>query len=114
MQIGTIADADRFEPTAALIIQNKDDLLIPLLLETIPTPKEFRKSVESLSPEQRAFAKSFRAMKLASTLFAICIIQIKPQLERVLNLPSGSLTKEIQLTQDLTHLFIKCVLGSVC
>lgn len=46
-------------------------------------------------------------MQLESTLFGILIIQIKPQLERVLNLPDNSLTKEIKLTQDLMQLFIK-------
>jgi hypothetical protein len=45
-------------------------------------------------------------MQLASTLFGVCIIQIKPQMEKVLNLPDGALTKEIQLTQDLMQMFI--------
>lgn len=44
-------------------------------------------------------------MKLQSTLFAIVTVQIKPQLETVLNLPSDSLTKEIALTQDIMRLF---------
>jgi hypothetical protein len=35
------------------------------------------------------------------------VIQIKPQLERVLNLTDDSLTKEIKLTQDLLQLLIK-------
>ena len=35
------------------------------------------------------------------------MIQIKPQLERLLNLPDDSLTKEIELTQQLISLFIK-------
>ena len=38
-------------------------------------------------------------------MFAIAVIQVKPQLERVLNLPLDSLTKEIELTQDLLKLF---------
>jgi hypothetical protein len=46
-------------------------------------------------------------MQLASTLFAVCIIQIKPQLEKLLRIPDDSLTKEIRLTQDLMELFIK-------
>ena len=46
-------------------------------------------------------------MQLASTLFGMAVIQVKPQLERVLNLPPKSLTKEIALTQDLMELFIK-------
>jgi len=77
-----------------------------LILEQIPTAKQFRDAIESLSPEQQAFAKAFRSMQLESTLFGICIIQIKPQLEKLLNLPNDSLTKEIELTQDLQELFI--------
>jgi hypothetical protein len=60
-----------------------------------------------LSPEQQRFAKAYRAMQLESTLFGILVIQIKPQLEKVLNLSSDMLTKEIKLTQQLTELFIK-------
>jgi hypothetical protein len=104
---GTIVSADEFDPKIALIIQNKDDLKIPLLLEQIPPPKEFRDSIESLSPEQQRFVKAWRSMQLASTLFGICIIQIKPQLEKLLNLPSDTLTKEISLNQQLMELFIK-------
>jgi hypothetical protein len=76
-------------------------------LSTIPTPKEFKDAIESLSPEQQAFAKAFRSMQLESTLFGILVIQIKPQLEKVLRLPDDSLTKEIKLTQDLMDLFIQ-------
>lgn len=36
-------------------------------------------------------------MQLASTLFGIVVIQIKPQLEKLLNLPQDSLTKEIRM-----------------
>ncbi len=45
--------------------------------------------------------------QLASTLFAVCAIQIKPQLEKLLRLEHDSLTKEIRLTQDLLQLFIE-------
>ncbi len=105
--VGRIASADSFEPKAAIIVQNKDLLKIPLLLEQIPTPKEFRDAIESLSPEQQRFAKALRAMQLESTLFGVAVIQIKPQLEKLLNLPSDSLTKEIKLTQELLNLFIE-------
>ena len=104
--VGRIASADTFEPKAAVILQNKDVLKIPLLLEQIPTPKEFRDAIESLSPEQQRFAKAVRAMQLESTLFGVCVVQIKPQLEALLALPPDSLTKEIRLTQDLLTLFI--------
>ena len=107
LMIGNVISADEFLPSSAIIIKNKDDLLIPLLTEVIPTPKAFAKSIESLSENQRAFAKAFRSMQLESTLFSMCIIQIKPHLEQVLNLPDDSLTKEIRLTQDLFELFME-------
>jgi len=105
--VGKIISSDTFKPAAALIIQNKDELVIPLLLETVPSPKEFLDSIQSLSPEQQRFAKAFRKMQLSSSLFAVAIVQIKPALEKVLNLPEHSLTKEIQLTQDLFELFVR-------
>jgi len=110
--VGQIESATSFSPSAALIIQNRDDLKIPLLLDTIPTPKKFRDSIESLSPEQKAFCKAYRQLQIASTLFGIIVIQIKPQLERVLNLPEDSLTKEIKLNQDLEEFFIKYSISS--
>merc|ERR1719230_1874385 len=105
--VGRISSARTFDPKYAAILRNKDELKIPLDLSTIPTPKEFKDAIESLSPQQQAFAKAFRSMQLESTLFGILVIQIKPQLEKVLNLPEDSLTKEIKLTQDLMQLFIK-------
>jgi hypothetical protein len=105
--VGRIVSHDVFEPLHGLIIKNKDELQIPLILETIPTPKAFKDAIESLSPEQQAFAKAYRSLQLSGTLFGICVIQIKPQLEKLLNLPNDSLTKEIQLTQDLQELFIE-------
>jgi hypothetical protein len=105
--VGRIASADVFEPKFGIIIQNKDVLTIPLMLEQIPSAKEFRDAIESLSPEQQRFAKAFRGMQLESTLFGVCVIQIKPQLEKLLKLPPDSLTKEIKLTQELLRLFIE-------
>merc|ERR1719502_2174998 len=84
--VGRIASATSFDPKYAAIIQNKDELTIPLDLSTIPTPKEFKDAIESLSPEQQNFAKAFRSMQLESTLFGVLVVQIKPQLEKVLNL----------------------------
>lgn len=104
--LGQLSSASSFEPKHAVIIQNKEELLIPLLTETIPNAQQFRDAIESLSPEQQRFAKAYRSMQLESTLFALVVLQVKPQLEKVLNLPPDSLTKEIRLTQDLTKLFI--------
>ena len=39
-------------------------------------------------------------------MFGVLVLQLKPQLERVLNLPASSLTKEIELTQQLLVLFV--------
>jgi hypothetical protein len=78
-----------------------------LLTETLPSPKEFKDAIASLSPEQQRFCKAFRSMQLGSTLFGVCVVQIKPQLEKVLNLPPDALIKEILLTQDLMKLFIE-------
>jgi hypothetical protein len=39
LMVGKIASATEFEPTAAMIVRDKDDLEIPLMLETMPTPK---------------------------------------------------------------------------
>ena len=105
--IGRIVSAKVFQPKYGFIVQNKDELTIPLELEQIPTAKEFKDAISSLSPEQQRFAKAYRSMQLESTLFGVCVIQIKPQLEKVLKLPVDSLTKEIKLTQDLMQLFIK-------
>ena len=105
--VGRITGAHTFDPKYATLIQNKDDLRIPLLLETIPTPKQFRDAIESLSPEQQRFCKGFRAMQLESTLFGVCVIQIKPALEKLLNLPDDALTKEIELVQDIMKLFLE-------
>jgi hypothetical protein len=104
--LGVMGGSNTFIPKDAIILQNKDEVLIPLLTNVLPSAKEFKDSIASLSTEQRAFAEAYRKMQLESSVFAVCIIQIKPQLERLLNLPEGALTKEIQLTQDLMSLFV--------
>lgn len=45
VMVGRILSADLFDPKFAAIIRNKDDLKIPLELETIPTPKEFADAI---------------------------------------------------------------------
>jgi len=105
--VGRIISQDTLDPKHAIIIRNKDDLKIPLELEKIPTPKQFRDAIKSLSPEQQRFAKAYRGLQLSSTLFGVAVIQIKPQMEKLLRLPDDSLTKEIKLTQELSSLFIE-------
>ena len=46
-------------------------------------------------------------MQLEITLFGVFVVQIKPQLEQVLNLPEVCLMKDTKLTQDLIPLLIK-------
>ena len=107
LMVGKMGSCDSFEPAAAIILANKDELTIPLLLDQLPTPAAFRDAIHSLSPEQQRFARAFRDMQLSSSVFGILVIQLKPQLEKVLKLPRDSLTKEIRLTQDLLSLFIE-------
>jgi len=104
--VGTIAGPNKFVPKNAIILQNKDEVLIPLLTEVLPSAREFKDAIASLSPEQQEFAKTFRGMQLESSVFGVCVIQLKPQLEKLLDLPDGALTKEIELTQDLLSLFV--------
>lgn len=105
--VGNISGPDEFTPKDAIILQNKDEVLIPLLTAALPSAKEFRDAIQSLSPEQARFAKSFRSMQLDSSVFGVCVIQVKPQMEALLDLPPNALTKEIQLTQDLLSLFVE-------
>ena len=105
--VGTMVGPDKLMPQDAIILQNKDEVSIPLLLEEIPSAKEFKDAIKSLSPEQQRFAKAFRGMQLESSVLGICVIQIKPQLENLLGLPSDSLTKEMKLTQYLMKLFLE-------
>ena len=103
---GTISGPAEFTPKDAIILQNKDEVMIPLLLNELPTAKEFKDAISSLSPEQQRFAKSFRGMQLESSVFGVCVVQLKPQLEILIGLPPDALLKEIRLTQDLLSLFI--------
>lgn len=105
--LGKLGGASSFQPKHAVVIKDKDDLAIPLMLEALPSAKEFKDAIESLSPEQQEFAKAYRAMQLEGTVFGLAVVQLKPQLERLLNLPAGALTKEIQLSRDLQTLFIE-------
>ena len=61
----------------------------------------------SITINNTRFCKAYRAMQLESSLFGVCVIQMKPQLEKLLKLPYDSLTKEIKLSEELFELFIK-------
>jgi hypothetical protein len=51
----------------------------------------------------------FRSMQLGGTLFAVCVIQIKPQLEKLLNLPVDSMTKGLCSSSLLSFLVFPSV-----
>jgi len=104
--LGRLPENQLFVPDSAIIVRNKDDLLIPLLTETIPTQKEFKKAIKSMSKTQQRFAEQYRSMQMGKTIFAMATINIQPQLEKVLNLSDGALTKEIQVRNDLMKLLL--------
>jgi uncharacterized protein (DUF1499 family) len=105
--IGTMVSNTEFNSKYGMIVQNKDFFVIPLLFEAIPSAAEFRDAIQSLSIEQQDFCKMFRKMQLESNTFAVVVVQIKPQLERVLDLENGALTKEIKLNQDIMKLLLE-------
>ena len=135
MIVGNMTDSSTLDPKDAVIVQNKvcefvlgerlsgmfncpntyfdsssssqDEVIVSLLLDELPTAKEFKDAVKSLSPEQQRFARAYRKMQLSSSIFGVCIVQIKPQLEALLGLPADALDKEMKLTQDLMELFVE-------
>jgi hypothetical protein len=104
--VGTMTGPDTFDPKHAMILQNKDEVLIDLITDVLPSAKQFKDAIASLSPEQQEFARAYRAMQLESSVFAIAVIQLKPQFEKLLGLPNGALDKEIALTENLMKLFV--------
>jgi len=102
--IGTIQSASSFAPTFGVVLRNRDELQLPLWLDMLPPPKEFKAKVKSLSPEQQRFANAYRSMQLSGTLFAVLLVELKPQLETVLGLPVDALAKELELSEQLFEL----------
>ncbi len=73
-------------------------------LEDLPTQRQFREAVSSISPTQQRFAEAYRTMQLGATAFAVLVLHVKPQLERVLRVATDALTRELALTQDVVEL----------
>jgi len=105
--VGRITGPATFAPAWGAIVKDRDELSIPLALSQLPSPAAFADAITSLSPQQRRFATALRAAQLQSSLTAVLVLAIKPQLEVLLRLPHDALTREIGLTRDLTELFIK-------
>jgi hypothetical protein len=110
--VGKLLSGNEIDPEYAITVQNKDAFVIPLLKKTLPSAKEFKDAISSLSPEQQRFCKAFRSMQLAGSVLTLCVLQIKPQIERLLRVPSGSLVKEIRLMERVMSLFIKYQVSS--
>jgi hypothetical protein len=81
--LGGLASETDFEPKAAIFLQNKDQLKIPLTLESIPAPKAFKKAIESISPEMQRFANAYRSLQQSNTIFGILGIGTTSQPPRV-------------------------------
>jgi hypothetical protein len=105
--IGRVVSSTEFDARQAFIVKDQDEMTIALDLAVIPSAKEFREAIRSLSAEQQEFTSAVRSMQLGGNVFGIMIVQIKPQLERLLHLLPGSLTKEIALCRDLMEMFVE-------
>ena len=103
--LGTICH-NHMDVKSAMIVQNKDEVLIPLNFTKPRAAGDFPRLISSLSPQQQSFATSARGSHFESSILAVCVIEIKPQLELLLGLPPNSLTKEIKLTKTLISLFV--------
>lgn len=99
--LGRVTSGNTFSPISALIVQDGESVNVPLDLETIPSGGDFRRAVATMSSEQQSFSRAIRSMQVSQTLFAILTIPIKPQMERVLQLPSLALSKEVMLTEGM-------------
>ena len=104
---GTISHHQCMDISNAMLIQNKDEVMIPLTLIRARAIGDFNGLVSSLSPNQQSFARMAQERKLESSVFGICVIEITPQLELLLGLPPNSLTKEVNLVQTLISLFVE-------
>ncbi|KAJ9460387.1 hypothetical protein DIPPA_02834 [Diplonema papillatum] len=102
--LGTIGGPDLFLPECAMLVQNRDEFHIPLVRKDMMAAEGAERILASLSPEQQRFARAYRQMQKDNSLFAVCIVHIKPQLENALNLPPSALSKEVKLTQDVLEL----------
>ena len=110
--LGKIWGRDRLDVTHGMIVSGREMVRIPLELSGLPSPKEFKDNVESLSPIQKEFASAYRSLQLSGTLFGVCVVQVKPHLEQLLGLPESSLAKELELTNEILTLFLEFGISS--
>jgi hypothetical protein len=77
--LGVMGGSDKFIPKDAIILQNKDEVLIPLLTTVLPSAKGFKDAIASLSPKQKYFAEASRGMQLESYVFGVSIVYTSNQ-----------------------------------
>ena len=104
--IGVLSSSSEFIPKKGILIHG-NSMLIPLLIHSIPTRKEFEDLTKSLSKEQKEFANLYRNMQLEGNTMIIATIPIQNQLEKILNLHKNSLNKEIELQNEIIELLTK-------
>eukprot|EP01060_Flectonema_neradi_P005895 TRINITY_DN13954_c0_g1_i1.p1 TRINITY_DN13954_c0_g1~~TRINITY_DN13954_c0_g1_i1.p1 ORF type:complete len:903 (+),score=185.96 TRINITY_DN13954_c0_g1_i1:83-2791(+) len=111
MLLGSLSEDNSFDTKLALVVRDKDCFDIELLTKSISGSSDGGLNMKSLSPDQQRFAHAYREMLLKTSLFAVLVVQIKPQLEMVLNLPNESLTKEISLSKTILKLITESDIG---
>jgi hypothetical protein len=100
-------EGERMMGQHAVLVRDRQTLEIPLLLEVLPTQKEFRDAISGLSREQRTFAEQYRAMQLSAATFGVLVIPVKPALERLLCVPRLTCTRELALTRSVLSLMLE-------
>lgn len=98
--IGTVVTLDHFEPTNAFLLQNQDELRIPLALETLPTPKvnnprvlprvliqfrSFKMQLFHFPPNNNDLLKQFVQCNLQVLFLALQSFKSNPHLKKSLN-----------------------------
>ena len=105
--LGRLTTTGTFHPVQGFVIQNTAEVVVPLEATYLPTAKEYKESnTSSPASVQWKISEAYRMKRLQNSIFAICVIQVKPHLEQVLKLPADSLSREIALTQSVIDLFI--------
>eukprot|EP00039_Didymoeca_costata_P011373 m.159479 g.159479 ORF g.159479 m.159479 type:complete len:969 (+) comp15152_c0_seq4:42-2948(+) len=93
--------SDRFHAEDAILMRSKDELSIPLILEAFTSENEYKGDLCNLPQTLKSDIMTERNRRLQQVPFCVGVFHIKPQMEKVFNLPSGSLTKNAQLLKSL-------------
>ena len=91
--------SENFKPSHAIVVKNKDDVLIPFLIDG-KDPSSQQKAQE----QHPNFFAAFQQLQKHNQLMGICILHIKPLIERSFRLQEGSLAKDLSICEDLLEL----------